>query len=153
MTWMGARFDSAQGHLSTMRTKDVALILLYNPDKRILLQHRTKDAPRLPLHWAFFGGGIEEGESPETAVRREALEELGYNVSDSTNAAFRMGELLSGFRYIFLEKYDINQKLVQNEGDGMGWFSLEESLKLKMSDTDRETLRLAQEIVMKQLNH
>jgi 8-oxo-dGTP diphosphatase len=31
-------------------------------------------------HYFLLGGGIEEGESPEECLRREALEELGYAI-------------------------------------------------------------------------
>ena len=40
------------------------------------MQHRTKDAKLLPDYWAFFGGGLKKGETPENAVLREAFEEL-----------------------------------------------------------------------------
>ncbi|HIH17265.1 MAG: 7,8-dihydro-8-oxoguanine triphosphatase [archaeon GW2011_AR6] len=63
--------------ISFMR-RDVAVIILYDNKKRILLQHRGKNSPRLPGYWAFFGGGIEKGETPEQAVRRECKEELNY---------------------------------------------------------------------------
>ena len=62
--------------------KDLALILLYDEQKRILLQHRSEDAPALPGYWAFFGGAIEKVESPEQSVRREAKEELGYELKN-----------------------------------------------------------------------
>lgn len=53
--------------------------LLATPDGRYLMQHRDR-APgnRFPGWWCCFGGGIEPGETPETAVRRELLEEIGY---------------------------------------------------------------------------
>ena len=62
-----------------MSVKEVSVLILYNTDGRLLLQHRTKDAPTFPDYWAFFGGGIEECESAEEAVRRESLEELDTN--------------------------------------------------------------------------
>ena len=59
----------------------VSALILYKADGTMLLQHRTKDAPTFPDHWSLFGGGIEEGETPEQAVRREALEELSYQLA------------------------------------------------------------------------
>jgi len=39
-----------------------------------------------------------------------------------------------GIMYIFIEKYDSIQKLVLNEGQDMGWFSISEAKKLKIAD-------------------
>lgn len=58
--------------------RNVSIIILYDKDKKVLLQHRSDEAKRLPGYWAFFGGGIEAGETPEQAVKRETLEELDY---------------------------------------------------------------------------
>jgi 8-oxo-dGTP pyrophosphatase MutT (NUDIX family) len=54
----------------------VAAILVYE-DGRILMQLRD-DRPDIwyPNHWGLFGGGVEVGESPEEALRRELYEEL-----------------------------------------------------------------------------
>src|SRR6266849_7078471 len=81
-------FEVGTGNLerycANMAARNVSVLILYNNDSKILLQHRTKDAPTFPDYWAFFGGGIEEGESAEQAVKREGLEELGYAVTAAT---------------------------------------------------------------------
>ena len=63
-----------------MTTKpEVAIAILYQAD-RFLLQLRD-DLPTIawPGHWAFFGGHLEPGEDPDTAVQRELQEEIGYD--------------------------------------------------------------------------
>jgi len=43
----------------------------------ILLVHRSPNRPVYPDMWGLGGGHMEPGESPEAALRRELLEELG----------------------------------------------------------------------------
>jgi 8-oxo-dGTP pyrophosphatase MutT (NUDIX family) len=51
-------------------------ILFLSPDKKVLLMRRTgKDHEG---EWALPAGGIEKGETPEQAARRETQEEAGY---------------------------------------------------------------------------
>jgi mutator protein MutT len=59
-----------------------AIFTLIDDQDRILLQHRTDDAPAYPGTWGFFGGRVEDGETPEEALRREAKEELGIALGD-----------------------------------------------------------------------
>lgn len=58
---------------------EVAIAILYQGDQ-FLLQLRD-DIPTIawPGHWAFFGGHLDPGESPDDAVYRELREEIGYD--------------------------------------------------------------------------
>ena len=96
----------------------------------------------------FFGGGIEEGETPEQAVVREAREELGIELKDFT--FFKRYEaqeepgLFEKFVYVAPLAYSIeflrkNQEEVE-EGQDLGLFSFDELKSLKISDNDRIVL-------------
>ena len=96
------------------------------------------DASRLPNYWAFFGGGIEQGESPTEALEREVLEELSYQVQ---NPYFLMAQKVrdeedENTKYVFVEQYQ-DQPLQLGEGQAMGWFSPDKTHELKMIEHDR----------------
>jgi 8-oxo-dGTP pyrophosphatase MutT (NUDIX family) len=53
-------------------------LLLIDPDDRLLLIHeRIQDGT---THWLTPGGGVEPGESPQSAAAREAIEEVGLEI-------------------------------------------------------------------------
>ena len=123
--------------------KEVACIILFDKDKRMLLQHRTEDARDLPGYWAFFGGKVEEGETPREAAVREVFEELEF-VSIKPLRAMRQRFVLSGrkmMKNVFMEYCKDKSKLRLNEGQGWGWFGLAEMHKLKMVFHDREVVQ------------
>lgn len=53
-------------------------ILFRTPAGEVLFMHRG-DGGDFPRTWGFPGGHLEEGETPEQAARREALEETGFD--------------------------------------------------------------------------
>lgn len=58
----------------------VAIAILYR-DNKFLCQLRD-DIPGIvyPGHWGLFGGHLDPGETPDVAVAREIMEEIGYNL-------------------------------------------------------------------------
>jgi len=127
--------------------RNVAIIILYDQDKKILLQHRAEDAERLPGYWAFFGGGIEAGETPEQAVKRETLEELNYTLKNPR--LIMKQDFLSkdetNEKHVFVEEFDPSKKITLGEGQNFGWFHLSEISRLKIIDHDIEVLKYIKE--------
>lgn len=130
----------------------VALVLLFDSETRFLLQHRTADAKVMPNFWAFFGGGCEEGENPIDAAHREAFEEL--------RVILKKPELLlekdfeengsTGRLYVFAEPYFEDKSILHLcEGQGWGWYKIEDTRDLKMKDRDRKILSEISSLVTK----
>lgn len=117
--------------------RNVALIILYDEENKILLQHRDKNIKRLPGYWAFFGGGIENQENPKTAVKRETFEELNYSL---VRPKLIMIQKIKNTKYVFVEKCKDKSLLTLQEGQAMGWYAISETKKLKMSVDDRKIL-------------
>jgi mutator protein MutT len=116
------------------------LLVPINREGEILLQHRSKDAPTYSNQWGFFGGSIEEGETPQEAMAREMMEELGIR--------FEKTELVASFidpedhveRYIFKAEINLNAKILklqQKEGDDLAFFSVDEIKRLPMMTNTR----------------
>ena len=101
----------------------IVYILLYDEDKRILIQHRSSDAPTSPNKWGFFGGAIEKNEAPYEAVNREAFEELGIKLSQPKlilkENFVNNGKNKTGF--YFIDKIKDKSKIIMKEGQGMKW--------------------------------
>ncbi len=127
-------------------SRRVALFVLKNDRGEVLLQLRDEAAPTAPGFWAFFGGAIEKGESPEEAVKREAEEELGIKLSG----------LKLFKRYLFRHEDGLQEKFVftapltfsveelrerLREGEGLGLYSLESASSIKMTDNDKKILK------------
>lgn len=129
---------------------NVSLIVLYDSDKKLLLQHRTPDAPTLPGCWAFFGGSIDGRESPEEAVCREAREELNCELKSPElflEQDFTIDDK-KGHMYVFIHSfYGDKSGLELREGQGWGWYKATEINCLKMIEHDREMVRNISEYI------
>ena len=114
--------------------KKVVVVFLHKNFNSYLLQLRDfKSSITYPGHWGAFGGAMEEGESPETAICRELIEEIGYEL-----------EVFNFFCQTYKDKHKVNihvfysnmsistSELYLMEGADMGMFTKEEILTKKL---------------------
>jgi len=127
--------------------RSVALIIFYDQDKRILLQDRRKIS-KLGEEWGYFGGRIEQGETPEQALVRETKEELAYDLKSYRFLGRLSRESVGDMvieRYVFVAPLPDMKQFMQHEGEAMQLFTIAEAMKLKMvSEGDKEVLLLVQ---------
>lgn len=103
----------------------VAIAILYR-DRQFLMQLRD-DIPNIiyPGYWAFFGGHLEPGETPEEGLKRELLEEIGYD--SPAMSKFGIYSDSGVERHVFHGPLTVElNQLVLGEGWDMGFFTPED---------------------------
>ena len=122
-------------------------ILVHRQTGKVLLQHRTEDAPEKPGMWSFFGGAVEVGESPSDTAARELREELCLFLTPHLvlfgTEVIRDADAVIRTRYFFIGHTDYDElwlRKYQQEGQGLGFFDEEESNALHMDEQDRLVL-------------
>ena len=60
--------------------REFAAALIFDGQGKMLLLKRAPYLSRWPKRWGIAGGGVEAGETPRQALRRELREELGRDV-------------------------------------------------------------------------
>jgi len=137
--------------------KQVANVIIIDENDRFLIIKRTKTAPSHPLHWDLPGGHVEEGESLEEAVKREALEETNLEISD-----LKAAKVQDSFRSFFVaKKYSGNIEFKQNPESGFvehseyKWVTLEiykkmEDLSIKPEDIEKAMENLSKKSLYEQ---
>lgn len=109
------------------------------------MQHRTSDAPVSPNKWTFFGGHVEEDETFEEALKREAREELEYAITNPRQLTDFTRET-DGKKIVFkvfLEEYN-KQPLTLHEGQAMKWVSISELVKYLEGEYYEHIIKLLQ---------
>ncbi len=125
--------------------RKVSILIPYifkNNTISVYLQKRSKDAKRLPDCFGFFGGGIEENESPEQALRREMKEEI--NFVPEGYSYFKKYNFSASIKNFFILKVDkdFENKITVFEGEYGKWFTEPEVFnEPKLFDEDRLVLQ------------
>lgn len=117
--------------------------VLWHGDGAVLLQHRD-DVPGIvePGKWSLFGGAIEAGEDPETAMLREIDEEIGYRPRHYH--PFLVLRTQRTALHVFLVGIDVPmESLTLTEGQGMAYVAPVAALAdYDLTDTARASLRV-----------
>ena len=123
--------------------RKIASIIIVNRKGELLLCLRDNN-PKIPFphHWDLLGGHVEEGETPEEALRRELQEELNLDVrKDISDLQFFKrfdcfeGDVHLNIKYIYVGKID--QELAElklHEGERLGFFSPQEAKSLRFAN-------------------
>ncbi len=123
------------GGAEKKRCRPVAGMAFYR-DGKILLQDRRSISKR-GEEWGFFGGGIEEGETPEQALVREIDEELGLPVEEFT----MIGEYSDMHVHVYMYVAPLpDQDYEVKEGDGAELFLPAQARDLRLSAVSRTLL-------------
>jgi len=109
-------------------------ILLLNSNNQVLLLLRDNkiDIP-FPGMWDIIGGGVEENESPEQALRREIAEELGITNLGEIEL-FKVFTLEKITHFIFWKKIDLKPAEINlMEGQKIEYFDFNRIKETEMA--------------------
>lgn len=110
---------------------EAASVIFVNREGELLLRLRGSE-PGLPFPamWDLIGGGMEGGESPEDAIVRETLEELGLVLEDFIYWGDVRGVVLI---HVFLAALDLAASALDlQEGERVEWVAPEDIGKLPL---------------------
>ncbi|MCB0318683.1 MAG: NUDIX hydrolase [Bdellovibrionales bacterium] len=120
-----------------MIKRKLVYIYPYTKDKKVLIQDR-RSISKFGEEWGAFGGQVEAGEDIQTAVKREALEELGISLLNPRHIGFfecqntYKGNLFDVEIDVFTSLLETEiEELQVMEGDGCALYDLAEAKKLK----------------------
>ena len=88
---------SAAPKQSSAEFRIIVVAIVKNDRGEYLICKMPRDRGVFPGQWGLPGGGIEEGEKMEAALRRELREELGIEVTDIKPLFFSDGDHKKSF--------------------------------------------------------
>ena len=137
---------------------ETACFIVFDGEGRMLLQHRTDDAPSFPGFHGLFGGSLELDELPEDALRREAKEELGIDIWELVPCGEYLFQLPGEVMRIHAWMLDLRKAPLgvdvdflhssQREGQGLDFYAPREIEALDVPDQDRAVLRMAEAVLV-----
>lgn len=133
-----------------MPAGDSAVAIIVVDGSKYLMQLRDP-IPTIyyPGHWGLFGGAVDSGETPEQAVRRELMEELGFQVTEiAFLTEFNFDLSFIGEPRIYRRYYEVHVTAAEaesfqlTEGSAMDAFAPEALFRLRIAPYDSYALWL-----------
>lgn len=106
----------------------VAAVALVRSDGCLLLAQRPKGKAMAGL-WEFPGGKVEAGESPQGALARELVEELGVRVAEADMTAFSFASHAYENFHLLMPVFLVRRwegEVEAREGQQLAWVSAAE---------------------------
>ncbi|HLO84512.1 MAG TPA: NUDIX domain-containing protein [Nostocaceae cyanobacterium] len=116
-----------------MREPPGSDIIIINSQQQVLLVLRdNKSSIPFPNTWALLGGGIEENESPEAAIRRELIEEIELDLEEVNFFKSYFWEECD--EHIFWTRLDLDISQIKlHEGQRLAYFNRKELKELEFA--------------------
>lgn len=115
--------------------KNGASALILSEDKILLFLRDNIQTIPYPDCWSFPGGQIEQGESPDEAIRRELQEEVSYVPRNLSSVGYIVNK--NNIVYVYLAFVDNDEEKLFSLGIGEGqkikFFGLHETNDLKLT--------------------
>jgi 8-oxo-dGTP diphosphatase len=125
--------------MSAAIRRQVASAIPVNAEGKILLQLRDNRPDIInPNCWTTFGGGVDEGETPDEAMHRELLEEIELELpmklwKVEAIPIERNDQKFIVERFNYVGRIDrAASEIKLNEGQALGYFGLEDLDKLQI---------------------
>ncbi|MBW4538753.1 MAG: NUDIX hydrolase [Myxacorys chilensis ATA2-1-KO14] len=119
---------SAKDSHAVMNRIEVAIAILYQNDQFLMQLRENIPTIVYPGFWGLFGGHIEPGETPEVAVERELLEEIGYQIPSIAKFGVYQDEKV--VRHVFQAPLTVEvSELVLMEGWDLGLLSVDDIVR------------------------
>ncbi len=116
-------------------------------DRKMLMTLRRDHRPEFDKKWEFPGGGVDNGENLEQALRREVREETGYNIKileklpDPWTAISKKGDY-QVFVFIYICKVTSGKfKTSDTETIDHGWFTVSQALKKNLMPLNKKSIQ------------
>jgi 8-oxo-dGTP diphosphatase len=119
--------------------KEISMALLFDRHGKLLIYLRDDD-PDIPFpnHWDFFGGHVEEGETPEDALVREVREELGIDLTGwkfFRTYVCTEGDAYPNIKHIYSARIDAApEELMLFEGQKLKSIGIEERNEIRFAN-------------------
>lgn len=115
------------------KEKEVVVVLPYTEGKVLMQLRDIKEGLNFSGCWGFFGGSIDDNESPEKAAERELFEEIGYSPNIMYKIGFDIIPDLALHSHSYCCPLTVSVKDINlMEGLDLGLFSLEEIVKKRL---------------------
>ncbi|MBT6442958.1 MAG: (deoxy)nucleoside triphosphate pyrophosphohydrolase [Alphaproteobacteria bacterium] len=127
----------------------VAAVALVDADGRVLLAQRPEGKEMAGL-WEFPGGKVDPGETPEAALIRELVEELGIDTVESCLAPFTFASHTYERFHLLMPLYVCRVwkgQAVPREGQALKWVRPEAMREYPMPPADVPLIAMLRDLL------